>query len=415
MLTQEEFLEHLRKALNHLYEPDRLRRNPLAALFGVANRLDTFSTLQRILTEAIGSLEPTADEPPQSRAWEIYEPLYYRYVQQLDQRRVARQLGMSVRHLRRKEHAAVVVLASHLWEQFELEAKLRKGAYEDENENEKAVGDFHVDQELAWLKDVPPESLTDLSQVLSEVLDLAEPLAVQLEVPLDISMADDLPSLAAHSVALSQTLLNLLSVAIHQAAGDRVSLSARVLRPVVEVAVHSAPSTSGPRPLSNDDTASLDMARRLAEMCGGRLALAAGDEQAFSATLTLPAPEQLLVLVIDDNADTLQLLKRYATGTRYRLITTQDPARALGLVEKFSPQIIVLDVMMPRIDGWKMLAQLRQRLSAQHTPIIVCTILPQEEMAFALGASGFVHKPVTRQAFLAALDRQLEWRGTESG
>ena len=83
MLTNEDFLRHLHRALHHLYEPDRLRQNPLASLFGVANRLDTFSALQRILTEAIDSLEPQGDEPPQSPAWEIYEPLYYRYVPQL--------------------------------------------------------------------------------------------------------------------------------------------------------------------------------------------------------------------------------------------------------------------------------------------------------------------------------------------
>ena len=114
MMTNEQFLGALRGALNHLYEPDRLRQSPLAALFDVANRLDTFSALQRILTEAIESLEPEANEPPQSHAWEIYEPLFYRYVQQLDQRQVAKQLGMSVRHLRRKEHAALEVLASRL-------------------------------------------------------------------------------------------------------------------------------------------------------------------------------------------------------------------------------------------------------------------------------------------------------------
>lgn len=166
-------------------------------------------------------------------------------------------------------------------------------------------------------------------------------------------------------------------------------------------------STPGkPARSSRDDAASLDLARQLAELCGGRLAHA-GDEEPFDARLTLPSIEQLPVLVIDDNADTLQLLRRYAAGTRYHLATTQDPAQALSLADKVLPRIIVLDVMMPRVDGWKVLAQLRQHPSTGHTPIVVCTILPQEEMAFALGASGFIRKPVTRQAFLAALDRQI--------
>jgi len=436
MMTNEQFLGALRGALNHLYEPDRLRQSPLAALFDVANRLDTFSALQRILTEAIESLEPEANEPPQSHAWEIYEPLFYRYVQQLDQRQVAKQLGMSVRHLRRKEHAALEVLASRLWEQFDLEAKLRQDTGEQPIPHWQAgkpalsgvegpaplqgtVSSPTVSEELAWLKDVPLESPADLAQLLPDVLALAGPLAAQHKVRLDTTIAGDVPSLAVHAVALSQTLLNLLSVAIHRATGGQVTISASALPLEVEIKVQGTYLRQGPQPVLDDDEASLDLARQLADLCRGRLEVARsgdrprqeGGEEAFSATLTLPSFVQLPVLVIDDNADTLQLLQRYAVDTRYRLVTTRDPEQALSLAAKFSPEIIVLDVMMPQADGWKVMARLRQHPLTGHIPIVVCTILPQEEMAFALGASGFVRKPVTRQAFLAALDRQAERLG----
>jgi len=419
MMTNEQFLGALRGALNHLYEPDRLRQSPLAALFDVANRLDTFSALQRILTEAIESLEPEANEPPQSHAWEIYEPLFYRYVQQLDQRQVAKQLGMSVRHLRRKEHAALEVLASRLWEQFDLEARLRQDTGQRATPVQGTVSSPTVSEELAWLKDVPLESPADLAQLLPDVLALAGPLAAQHKVHLDTTIAGDVPSLAVHAVALSQTLLNLLSVAIHRATGGQVTISASALPLEVEIKVQGTYLRQGPQPVLDDDEASLDLARQLADLCRGRLEVARsgdrprqeGGEEAFSATLTLPSFVQLPVLVIDDNADTLQLLQRYAVDTRYRLVTTRDPEQALSLAEKFSPEIIVLDVMMPQADGWKVMARLRQHPLTGHIPIVVCTILPQEEMAFALGASGFVRKPVTRQAFLAALDRQAERLG----
>jgi CheY-like chemotaxis protein len=102
------------------------------------------------------------------------------------------------------------------------------------------------------------------------------------------------------------------------------------------------------------------------------------------------------------------MLQRYTSGTRYRLVGTQDPEESLSLAEKISPQIIVLDVMMPQVDGWRVLGRLRQHPLTEHVPVIVCSILAQEELALSLGASGFVHKPVTRQAFLAALDRQID-------
>jgi CheY-like chemotaxis protein len=69
--------------------------------------------------------------------------------------------------------------------------------------------------------------------------------------------------------------------------------------------------------------------------------------------------------------------------------------------------VIVLDVMMPRIDGWEMLGRLRSNRATSHVPVIVCTIMAQEELALSLGAAGFLKKPVTRQDFLAALDRQV--------
>jgi CheY-like chemotaxis protein len=60
---------------------------------------------------------------------------------------------------------------------------------------------------------------------------------------------------------------------------------------------------------------------------------------------------------------------------------------------------------MPQTDGWRVLSQLRQHPLTSHIPVIVCTILVQEALALSLGACAFLRKPVTRQAFLAALDR----------
>jgi len=404
-MTNEEFLKHLRSALSHLYEPDRLRQSPLAALFGVANRIDTFSALQHILTEAIESLEPGADEPSHSRAWEIYEPLFYRYVQQLSQQQVAKQLGMSVRHLRRKEHAAQEVLACHLWEQSDPQARLR-----EDKEGETALGETtmvtpSVSEELAWLKNTRLESPTDLAQVLPEVVSLAEPLAVQHGVRLQISTTDAIPKLALHPVAVGQSLLSLLSMAIYQSPGGKVSISARPLSRELEVRIRGESPSSTTPSVSDNYAHSLDLVQQLAELCGNRLVLSDCEED-FSAVLVLPTLQQLVVLVIDDNADTLQLLQRYAVDTRYHVITTRNPEQALSLAEEFSPRIIVLDVMMPQADGWKVLGRLRQHPLTAYVPIVVCTILAQEELAFALGASGFLRKPVTRHAFLAALDDQ---------
>jgi CheY-like chemotaxis protein len=146
------------------------------------------------------------------------------------------------------------------------------------------------------------------------------------------------------------------------------------------------------------------MAHRLASLSGGRLTHSTKGI-VFSSQLSLPALEQLPVLIIDDNTDTLKLFQRYVSGTRYRFLGTQHPKEALGLAETFCPQIIVLDVMMPEVDGWSVLALLRQHPQTAEIPIVVCTILAQEELALSLGASHFLRKPVARQQFLTILNR----------
>jgi CheY-like chemotaxis protein len=276
-----------------------------------------------------------------------------------------------------------------------------------------------VNDELAWLKGSPAEESIDLGQALPIVLSLVRPLATRHGVYLDITIADSLPKLAAHPVALRQALLNLLSTAIPRASGGRVCISAQLLSWEVEIQVfvdaqsHREESRSSselrgpaPEPILDDDRVRLDMTRQLTSLCGGRLTLSS-EEGTFAATLTLPVLERFPVLVIDDNADTLQLLQRYASGTRYRLVGVRDPEQALSLAEQLAPQIIVLDVMMPQVDGWEVLGWLQQHPLTGHIPIVVCTILAQEELALSLGASVFVRKPVSRQTFLAALDHQV--------
>ena len=149
------------------------------------------------------------------------------------------------------------------------------------------------------------------------------------------------------------------------------------------------------------------MASQLADLGGATLHV---DElgEGFHAILTLQAIEQTTVLVIDDNEDALHLMQRYAAATPFRVIGSGAPDQIFSLVEEHRPEIIVLDVMMPEISGWNVLNDLRQHPATEKIPVIMCTILPQEELAQSLGASGYIRKPVTREAFLDALNQTVE-------
>ena len=155
------------------------------------------------------------------------------------------------------------------------------------------------------------------------------------------------------------------------------------------------------------------MAFQLAELGGAKLNVdETGDR--FHSTLTLQAIEQMPVVVIDDNEDALHLMQRYASGTPFRVVGASTPDKIFTLVEEHDPEIIVLDVMMPEVSGWNVLNELRRHPATEHIPVIMCTILPQEELAQSLGASGYIRKPVTREAFLDALNRTVARMAPES-
>ena len=403
MLKKAEFVSHLREDLFHLYDPERLRQSPLAVLFGVAKRFDTAMALQRLLIDAINSLEPSAYEPHPSPAWQIYEPLYYRYVEQLSPDEVADQLAISVRHLRRKQQTAVEALADVLWEHYHLEEIIAEDNNKQTPDGQPDPASSDVSKELAWVREMAFNSSSNLNQTFLSLLNLAKKLADSQNVLLDIVLDDGLPELAVDAVALRQIILNLLQVAIPRAVGQRIRISGKRLNWEVEVRIQCPEGPPNYKPVPNDESANLNMAKNLASLSGCKLDLSV-TARSFDTTLTIPFLEQIPILVIDDNVDALQMLSRYASSSRYHLITSHETDKALALAELHHPKAIVLDIMMPGVDGWELFQRLRQHPPTADIPIIVCTILAQKDLALLLGATEFLRKPISRHTFLSALD-----------
>ena len=404
-LPRDAFLDALRDDLNHLYGAEHLRTSPLAVPLGVANRFDTASALRKILSEAIESLKPRDDTPPQARGWLVYEALFGCYVQQLGQKIVADQLGISVRQLRRELHSAAENLADELWRRYCSDGEPSGAAGEPSDEKLRRGDDPTIYEELAWLRDAPPERPTALPQAVLEAFELAHALSAERGIQLVSTVPDGILALAVHPIALCQALLSLLTVAIaHTAPRGTVHVTARPAGWHVVARIESETQPAMPSPMSDDDD-NLAVARHLAHLCSGSLLLSGTDGEPFSATLALPALEQVPVLAIDDHTDTLRLLQRYTAGTRFRLLTTGDVEEAFALAGRACLKAIVLDVMMPQMDGWHVLRRLQAHPAISDVPVVVCTILAQEALALSLGASDFIRKPVTRQALLAALDR----------
>jgi len=412
-ITREVFLDYLHNALNHLYNADQLRQSPLADLFGVGNRFETSTSLRKILTNAIEALKPLPTEPDSSKAWRTYESLYCCYIQQLSQQVVADQLCISSRQLRREQRNALDHLADLLWQKYNLGGT---AADNDENEMRAAASSSSspspLISEVSWLTETQPARPTRLSEEVQAALSVFQPLIQKNGVTLRNQVADTLPSLAVHAMALNQILVSLLGLAIHEAGSGVVVIMAHNLPASVELTFQVS-STNPHEENHLEKASSLQIAEELARISGGRLYINQACTS-FPIRLTLPVLEQFPVLVIDDNEDSLQLFKRYTAGTRYGLACTRDTDSVLELVESIRPRIIVLDIMMPKENGWIVLGRLRQHPLSAETPIIICTILPQEKLALSLGANAFLKKPASRQAFLQALDQQFDLLEPES-
>jgi len=413
--AREAFVRETRLALQSLYNPARLRRSPLLAALALEKRCDPVSALRQALLEAIHALKPGRDVPPQANAWRIYHVLTYRYVEQSEQLVVAANLGLSERQLRRAERVAEEVLADALWARYDLSSRTSELALlllqGEGRGGAPGVSTPAREQELEWMRASFPSESADLGGMLRTALSTIGPLTQDSGVQVELEVAEDLPPVSGQLSAIRQALLNLLTAAIHSAPGGQVRVQAAGDLRGVRVSLRATPGGDGSASPGRDAAEETEMARQFARLFDGSLEVTGAP---FVATLHLRVSEQVPVLVVDDNADTLRLLQRYLLGTRYRFIGARDPQQALSLAEECAPQIIVLDVMLPGTGDWELLSLMRQHSAMFAVPIIVCTILPQERLALALGADAFVRKPVSRQQLLSALDRQIERISTGS-
>jgi DNA-binding response OmpR family regulator len=100
------------------------------------------------------------------------------------------------------------------------------------------------------------------------------------------------------------------------------------------------------------------------------------------------------ILIVDDNPDILLLLRTNLRACGFETETAADGEEALRAIEKRSPDVVLLDLMMPVLDGWGVLEALRERTGAP--PVVVVSAAASEaneERARSLGAAGYVTKP----------------------
>jgi signal transduction histidine kinase/DNA-binding NarL/FixJ family response regulator len=111
------------------------------------------------------------------------------------------------------------------------------------------------------------------------------------------------------------------------------------------------------------------------------------------------------ILVIDDDAAVRDLMSRYLSKLGFNAVLAANGEEGLRLAKEIRPRIITLDVVMPGLNGWRVLSQLKSEPELADIPVIMATIVDNEVMGFDLGASNYMVKPIDRERLALVLEK----------
>ncbi len=168
----------------------------------------------------------------------------------------------------------------------------------------------------------------------------------------------------------------------------------------------------------------LTISKKFAELLGGSLLVDSVVGKGSCFTLRLPRiaidsstevagqnggpnPESIQILLVDDNEAARELCFRNLKQTGYKVACAESGSRALELLGEIEPDLIFLDVIMPEMDGWQFLEELRSRPETADTPVIIQSMVHEREMADLMKVSAYLVKPVDREELVNTVNAVL--------
>ena len=282
----------------------------------------------------------------------------------------------------------------------------------------------------------------DVSQMLSDVAATIQPLVGKRNNQLELNCPANTGAMHADLTKVRQILFNLLSNACKFAENGTIRVD--VLREpsdvnpgdYIRIDVTDTGIGMTPQQMSKlfeafmqaDESTTrkyggtglgLAISKRFAEMMGGTLTVTSVEGKGSTFTMRLPAKvakpappqelkkptsatvpspqtRQIKVLVIDDDVSVRDMMTRSLTADHIVTITASDGEEGLRLARQQTPDLIFLDVLMPKMDGWAVLSELKADTAVSEIPVIMLTMMKDQEMGYMLGASEYLSKPIDR-------------------
>ncbi|HKQ05094.1 MAG TPA: response regulator [Blastocatellia bacterium] len=295
-----------------------------------------------------------------------------------------------------------------------------------------------------------------VSSLIAEVAATVRPLVEKNDNRLEVNLDAQAGSMRSDLLKVRQTLFNLLSNASKFTRNGTIKL---------DVERVASRSTGGPawlrfrvsdtgigmteaqmaklfQPFTQADASTtrqfggtglgLTITRKFCQMMGGEINVTSEAGRGSAFTIDLPADLQEMatpgelpkksraeaasatastVLVIDDDPTVRDLLERFLAKEGFQVICAANGEEGLEKAQRLCPDAITLDVIMPGMDGWAVLAALKASPATADIPVIMLTILDDQNRGYTLGATEYVSKPLDRERLLKVLGKYRQGDG----
>jgi signal transduction histidine kinase/DNA-binding response OmpR family regulator len=339
---------------------------------------------------------------------------------------------------------------------------LSGGAVGPLNDNQKrflGVVKNNTDRLIALINDLLDISRIETGRVRFEptpvsveeiIADVIEAMAARAQAHgliLTYEVDAGLPEIMGDRGRLYQVLNNLVGNAINYTLEGNVSIEATTIGTAVQVSVRDTGVGIVPEDISRifdrfyraDDPIvqqasgtglGLPIVKMFVEMHGGRVWVDSEKGRGSTFTFILPvsgaepdfaepAPISLsptpitakTILVVDDDPDIAQLVRIQLEGNGYRVLTASRGQKALEVVKEDKVDLVILDRLLPDVNGLRILDELKGTPSTARIPVIMLTVIEDEGEAMARGASAYLVKPVNEQLLLEKVETVLSRDG----
>jgi CheY-like chemotaxis protein len=241
----------------------------------------------------------------------------------------------------------------------------------------------------------------DSTQLLNDLRVVVEPLSKVRKVAVHFNAFSHLAGLYADRVMLRQAILNIMTYALDIISEGQLEVGSFAERG--ERGLRVTASAKSIAVVPQRQGVGLEISQALMQEMGGALYLESEENECWEARLAWPMTVSPLLLVIDDYEDFAELFRRYLAAYHWQVIGATDGAMAQQLIAETRPTVIVLDVMMPKEDGWELLIAFKTNEATRNIPIFICSVLNEPGLALSLGAGAYLQKPITQEALLEAL------------